>query len=235
MRRRTSTYRRRRTNLFRSRRNTTRRSTYKRRRGNVYRRRRPVGNSTVYRFARLFSLDLVGPPNNTTDVGGQISYALQQVPGYANFTDMFEEYKITKVKFTMRPRAGFNNTNSQDFGCFYIWNDYDDNTVPTAETQFLRKMDGKAINMSASNSPVHTWSCRPKYLKPIFIVPGSVASFGQSPASGGWISTRTPGLAHFGTKWYWTDQYYGGTTPAAADLPRMHVLVKVYMKFRRPY
>lgn len=209
----------------------TARRTFRRRGSRVRRtfRRRRIGNSTVYRFARHYYIQLTAPTNSGTSQYAALAFRLNSIPGISEYQALFEEYKITKINFKFMPRQGYQNQLGQDWGTFNIWNDYDDASTPT-DQEFYQKGDAKTINLSTFSRSSFNWSLRPKVLKPVYKTTGG--TFGTTSSKSGWISTNAPDVDHFGTKFLWNNLLY--PTATVTNPPRINILMKIYMKFRRP-
>lgn len=124
------------------------------------------------------------------------------------------------------PRQGFQYAANIDHGTFHIWNDYDDQNNPAA-TEWKEKQDVKHYNLSCNSKPRFTHVLLPKYLTPVY---RSGVTFGYSPQRGAWINTVNDDVQYLGTKYVWKDTSLVGATV----IPRIHVLMKIYAKFRRP-
>lgn len=190
----------------------------------TYRRKR-LSDSTVYRFSRTLEYNVDGPQNGGT-VAEVVGAKLSNVPGYTEFVNLFEEYKITKVKFTFMPRQGFQYAGNLDHGTFHIWNDYDDNVNPTND-EWKQKQDVKSYNLSCNSIPKFTHTLLPRYQVPVY---RTGVNFGYSSQKGKWINMVNDDVQYYGTKYVWTNTQLAGPT----IIPRLHVYMKIYMKFRRP-
>lgn len=210
------TYRRSKRRYFRKKRVVRRRNT---------RRFRKLSDSTVYRFCRNLSTNVVGPATTGT-VSTAFTLQLSQIPTRSDFTSLFEEYKITKIVLEFMPRQGFQYAGNVDHGIFHIWNDYDDST-PGDQDVYNQKQDVKHYNISCNSRSKFTHTLFPRVQTPVY---RTGVNFGYIPRKSPWINTENDDVTHYGVKWHWNNV----VKPSNDVIPVIHVIIKVYMKFRRP-
>lgn len=101
--------------------------------------------STVHRFKRSFYKEGALASDPTNDQFGGFVYSLQNLPSYTDFTTLFDQYRIDKIRVTFYPRQNVTNgtfpspTNDTVQSCqVFSVVDYDDGTAPTALDQLLQ-------------------------------------------------------------------------------------------------
>jgi len=162
------------------------------------------------RFKRFSAFNTINA-NNLSATNGATYYALDQVPGYAEFTALFDQYRITKVIHRFFPISkAFTQTNVASGGAinvpprFITAVDFDDST--TAAFNDLRQYS--TAEVVSCQTPVT------RVIKPCVstVVYESVGSSGYAPKSDVWISTNDPTVPHYGIKWS-----IGQNTASGAD------------------
>lgn len=173
--------------------------------------------TSLYRFTRYSDFGSVFI-NNINDTFGGLNFSLSDVPNSAEFTSLFDMYKINGVKITFIPQMTENISlgavnNAYASSRFFSAIDYNDATAPVTVDE-LRQYQ------SAKWTPIlkrHT-----RYIpKPKIIDSGG---FTLSP----WISTATPNANYFGIKYAIEAMASTGTTTMEYT-----VECKFYMSFRQ--
>jgi len=133
--------------------------------------------------------------------GGQFS--LNQVANYTEFTDMFQEYMLTRVVLHIFPTANVQSTTKnigvagglQTVPVVYVVFDPNDSSAP-ASLQEMRQMKG--LKVYYGYTP-HTYTFYPKAKVPILI--NTAPTFGYSTSkSRTWIDTANPDVSHYALK-----------------------------------
>jgi hypothetical protein len=147
------------------------------------------GNLKVRQLA--YSLQLV---QTNLDVLGATNFTLSQVANQANFTALFDQYKVDYLEFTFRPQANATTLVTTSLVPRFITAiDYDDSNTPSSLVALEEYM-------SAQTHMVDTFTrrFRPKILTMIWD--------GTNPAAGGstpapWIDCAQNLIPHYGIKY----------------------------------
>lgn len=153
--------------------------------------RRPPG---VYRFIRsqYYLGAVVG--STLTDTFGGIYFRLIDVPGSSEFTSLFDQYRIDKVRVRFMPRA-----NSAEVGTnqgmvkLFTAIDYDD-ISPAASIQDLLQYQNCRFQPTTRMS---SRTLKPKHAVEVY---QSAVSTGYGMRTG-WLDVANPSVQHYGIKW----------------------------------
>jgi len=154
--------------------------------------------------------------SSTAPSGGAFATALANVTGYGDLAAVFDQYRIMQLVFTFEvvgspaavQAAGAN---------FYTALDYDDQTAPTSQA-VLQQYD------TCMNVPVGTYFKRVFNPRIAYAAYGSGAFTSYANQKAGWIDVASPGVAHYGVK-YWINQ-------GSSSLVAYNVAVQVFLQFR---
>lgn len=157
-----------------------------------YKKKSPSG-STVYNFKRKVFLQdwaVVGATQTATAV----QFALSDLPGYTDFTSLYDMYRIDKVEFKLIPKytevglvgGSANNSNLQQIHSVI---DYDDAVAPTTISQLCQYQSHK---MTRGNR-VHKRTVVPK-------IQATVSSLSALPKAKQWIDCDQTSVYHRGIK-----------------------------------
>lgn len=169
------------------------RKVVRRRRVGAVRRRGMMGGRGVYRFKRtaFYSGYLSG--STIQDVSGALIGQLSQVPGNSEFISLYDQYKITGIKWKFMPRANSAEAGTNQ-GLIKLFTAIDRNDLnPPTITDILQY---SSMKMTPSNR-THS-----RYIKPTIVQFANQTALGSGYVStrGGWISTDNPTVAHYGLK-----------------------------------
>jgi len=174
------------------------------------------------------TLELSPVTVGSTDVTGALEFKLNQLPNYADFGTLFDEYMITGVKIIFQP--GFTSHAEYETatgGGTYI-------NMPTIMTA-IDYDDATAINkddlLSNESSIIHAPGQRvERFVK----VKCSTAYWSGATATGygsaqrQWLDTQgSPGVSHYGLK------YVVSPGNAVTSDMKIRAFVKFYLKFRK--
>lgn len=122
-----------------------RRAMVTRMRRGLGRSQRGYAQSTVHKFKRSFYKEGVFASDPGSDQFLGQTYSLNQLPSYTDFTALFDQYRVDKIRVTFYPRQNVTNgtfpspTNDTVQSCqVFSVIDYDDGTAPTALTDILQ-------------------------------------------------------------------------------------------------
>jgi hypothetical protein len=145
---------------------------------------------------------------------GAYTFTLAQLTNPAEFTGLFDSFKITGVKLMFMPRVSdaTGATGSQGFGTFIYAPDYDDGTAPTSSIELLERQSHR-IKQIGTTTPFK-----------IFLRPAAgttlVGGFGQTR---GWSDTANGGIVYYGLKFAWVNTVQSSI---------MDVYATFYLKFK---
>lgn len=161
------------------------------RRGSLRRNRKGVD---IHFFKRTFvaecSVTNAGWQNQTT-LGAYSALQLQNVPGYAEFTAMYDMYKICGIK----QKFVFNRTSTETSGSsempqLITVNDFNDSTALANEAEALEYASYKASRLDKPRS---------RYYRPSINITVPNGTSGMSSKSR-WLNTTEVDIDHFGLK-----------------------------------
>jgi len=162
----------------------------------IRRGRRPVrrARQLVHKFKRsvFYSGSFAG--STITDTFGGIRFRLVDVPGSAEFTSLFDQYKITGVKVSFLPRGNVGEVGTnQGIVKFFTAIDYDDITALTSINDLLQYENAKTTRSTQDHS---------RFLRPKVAALAYQSSVGNAymPRTG-WIDCNNTTVEHYGIKW----------------------------------
>lgn len=165
-------------------------------------------------------------PGNDTTPGGTYAWAfsLNEVPGYTEYTTLFDQYKINRIqyRFVLKRNPDFANVNKGFMTRIMTVIDHDDTTLPAsfAELQQYPKANEIWLN---DNRPVTRWrSLKPSTLN--YTYNGVVAN-AYTVKYNQWLDTGFTNTYHYGLKLAY-DQLYAGCS--------VFVECRYHMEFKDP-
>lgn len=151
------------------------------------------------------ALGTSSPAGVNVDSYSNFTFKLSDVPGYAEFVNMFDQFCITKVKMTFMPRFSGNPVTGSGIGVGYgtaalasIWTcvDYDGNS-PTSLSTFLERSDLEQHRHDKEFSM--TFQPRPN--NEIYRTSVTTA-YSVMPRGYNWIDTKDAVTPHYGIMYY---------------------------------
>jgi hypothetical protein len=185
---------------------------------------RPIpSRDRVYSFERTYS----AAPITSSNAGdtGSIQFTLDSLPGYTDFTALFDQYRIRHVRIQCSPLAApfGQSTTATSYPTVYTVIDYDDASVPTSVTQ-LQQFDTLMVTPNAQSLERHI-APRPA----LAAYSGSVfTAFASSPNTM-WIDSNNVTVPYYGFKWA-TD----GVTTVSGSYQLLSVNITVSLECRHP-
>lgn len=181
------------------RRNYRKRPTLRRRRR--YTRRRIMSRSLtkralkVHHFKRTFALNFISS-SSAGDVLGAYLFTFSQLPNYAEFTNLYDQYRINKivVKFIPTHNSSDVSVAAQSIPNFNTVLDFNDATPLTLQSQLFEYQNWRMTR----GTQVHTRVFRPSTLD---ATSTSGAITATNPTWRQWISTVNSDVPHFGLKY----------------------------------
>jgi hypothetical protein len=118
------------------------------------------------------------------------SFALDDLPNYTEFTNLFDQYRINKVVVKFVPSANVDAIGaSQIIPSLHTAIDNNDATAPTALSQLYEYQSYKRTR----GTQVHTRVWTPSALV-------EISTSASSPKWKQWIGTQFPSIEHYGLK-----------------------------------
>jgi len=194
------------------------------RRKRMMRRMRPsrslVSRQPIHNFKRTW-LDASTFYLGAAEMKGGYSFKLSDLPGYTEFTSLFDQYRIRKVKIVLVPNFGPNTVPS---GGAFLSNfsvntvlDYNDVTAPANLNELLEYQNMRRTKGTREHK---------RYFTPA--VAFSESTVGATTAIDSkfspWLSTSQAGTLHFGLK------YYAGAIGATTDTLRYQAYITYYIQ-----
>lgn len=193
------------------------------------RRRRPSPSNNIFRtkrsFFETFTVNYNGGTVNTFDA---FDFKLNTLPSYTEFTNLYDSYRITKIKMHWLPRMNifsfdaYTATSTESPQLLTVV-DTDDSTVPSSLDELLERETMRVHHFSKP----FTITFKPKF---------SLAAWGgtlfTSYAEGGanqWIDVLSPGVPYFGVK-VGTTTY---STNNSGENPVWDIITTYYLEFKK--
>jgi hypothetical protein len=127
-------------------------------------------------------------------------FRLDDLPNYTEFTSLFDQYRIAKVKLEFIPTFNCSNLYDMQNGNPLVPNiqsaiDYDD--ISLANEDAILQYQTRVLTRGEQ---IHTRTLKPK---PQIAAYNSALAFGYaSAATNPWIDTSSPDVPHYGLKVY---------------------------------
>lgn len=182
--------------------------------------RNPVG----HQFTRIaYSQNALqfnaGVPTNTF---GAVVFKLSDLPNYQEFTELYDLYKINKVKYTIIPKINSATLNgSVQMPIIHSVIDSNDNTAFTTLAQMMENEDVKTTRGVVPHSRYFTPKCQTKLYESLGT--DGYATMRRNP----FINTEDPSVPHYALKWAIENPISGGDAYWYAD-----IRIKFYLSFR---
>ena len=204
---------------------------------------RKMATITISRTSR--TLDFTGKAvtivtdNGGCQVTGSMIFTLDQLPNYAEFANLFDEYRIDKVKVIFVPNINV-NTRADTMG---DWDETQENRI--SQLGFCANYAGVAAPSSSEELPwlecegyeQHAWSkpisvtITPKVLNEVYNT-GAFSNYSAATKSQ-WIIMANTNAAHYGILWRVYDPYLNGLTQPSPN-PQGTMYVTYTVSFRGP-
>lgn len=201
---------------FRSKRRTRKRS---------YRRRRPTNRRTshrgrVYNFTRTYSEEhSIQSIGWQTFGAGSIQTYLTDLPNYAEFTDLFDSYRICAIQrkfiYNRNSAESISTANTAELPMLYTVFDYNEGNVLANEDEALQYSNLKISRLDRITK---------RYYKPAIKIENSMTVWKR------WLPTTNTAEQYFGMK-FAVDTIKTGTTETIGTLK---VFTKVYLQCKNP-
>jgi len=147
--------------------------------------------SQVFRCTRSRSTLNFFTSSITVPTYSSVAFSLSDLPGYAEFVGLFDEYRITKVEIWMIPRATESTTNV-GFGMVASCVDYQDNATVASYNELLEHEN--VVQSQGTQGIYHSWT--PNVA--VAAYSGAFTSYSSVPSA--WIDVNSPSVYHYGYK-----------------------------------
>ena len=169
------------------------------RRAVVGRGRIPGVKQPVQYFKRTDYLSGAITASSLADTFGTYVFSLAQIPDVSDFTNLYDQYQIKMVKWTIIPRGNSMDvqtglTTGQNMGVFSVL-DYDDNTTPTTLDELMQYQN---MRMTRSTQQ-HKRVLRPKLRNAVVGSAGVIANGNNTRHT--WIDCNNTTVPHYGIKY----------------------------------
>lgn len=155
-------------------------------------------SSNIYSFKRNVNLGAITTTGAATEFGS-FNFKLSDLPNYAEFSNLYDMYKLTFVKiyfvpFTMdNSSSGGAVTDSTQWQNLYSCIDNNSSVIPTSADQIRQYQTCKFTRMGK----IHKRIIYPKPATMIY--DGATTAYGLAKST--WMNTSYPTIPHYGLKW----------------------------------
>jgi len=120
------------------------------------------------------------------------NWQLSYLPGYTEFTALYDQYKIESISLRIIPTATTSTPNDPATGYVTLAVDYDDAVTPTSMTSLFEYGTCQVFQPTE----VIEMKLHPRIAKAAYS--GAFTSYASEPA--GWIDVGSPSVQHYGLK-----------------------------------
>lgn len=180
----------------------------------------------VYAFRRWANpniLSMTGADGTGATSGFTIRFQLSQIAANTEFTGLFDQYKITGVRYRFvlsRSPEWVTTVGNRGLYPFIIWaHDYDGGSGQTDVTALRQYANCKEWQMTENQPRTRWYFIKPSILNTVF--QGVTSAY--SPKWNEWIDVSYPDVQHFGIDGTYSNLYLGTTLAVEAIF---------YVKFR---
>lgn len=163
----------------------------------------PALNSLVTK--RFVFKTTVAGSDVSSSAGGSSQFVLSDVPGYTEFTNMFDQYKLTGVRYrwvNFRDPTSNYNTASALNGVFprVGWvHDYDESSTPGSFAQLQEYDTFREVYLRSDTNASRWFWIKPKFLRQLYQFVGT----GYEVAPEQWLSTNVSSTPFYGLKYFY--------------------------------
>jgi len=175
-----------------------------------------------YKIARTFNSGEL--PTLPSDQGYATVFLLSALPNFAEFTALFDQYRIEKVsmKFVLDIADGALNSTTK-YPRIAIAPDFNNQNAPSSEDILLQYPQCQIYQFSATNRELSV-DIKPMVAATVFRTGITSAYTMQTP---GWLDVATSDVPHYGLRYYISNH---NTT--AFGSTRIRTYLKYHMAFR---
>lgn len=152
----------------------------------------------VTAIKRSFQDGTISSNTSISRIGGSYAYALNQLPGYTDFTNLFDQYRILKIRVDFVPNLTGNTAPGQPtlYSIFHMATDPTDIGVPNNANDVLQYENRRTVQPYRPFSATFRPSPSAQYFN-------TLTTSGYGPRPGAWIDSSSPGVQHYGVKYVW--------------------------------
>jgi len=157
-----------------------------------------------------------------TNVSGNFTFALNNLDQVTSFTGLFDQYRIDAIRISIVPQnnaIGLVTNTTTTLPSLYCVLDYD-NATNLATAAAARQYDN-CIELAPAESLERTFQPR----LALAAYGGAFTSYGNLAPQ--WIDSASPGVIHFGVKYY-----VPAATAGQVLLPTWTTIIEYYVSFR---
>lgn len=183
--------------------------------------RRRLGFQRTYNYKRIAYSTSYVQGSSVAPTTGALVFFLNGVPNASEFTALYDQYKIKRVKVQFIPKnlpGELGSAIATSPQQFWTYPDFDDPTPPSVLSTVLQR---QAVVRTRSTSH-HTRVLKPRIAKPIY-QDGITNAYGPGTS---WIDCSNPAVPHYGLKYY-LDGAMNVSSITAYDLQ-----ITYYLSFR---
>lgn len=148
----------------------------------------------IHHFKRTITFDPI--ISQTTNSYGAYAFQFNQLPNFAEFTQLYDSYRINKIVIKYVPNINSANAGSTPMSQFHSVLDFNDATPLTSLSSAFEYQNWKMTR----GAKAHTRTYTPSILDAVGNSGGVTPSF-VKPAYKQWIATSSSDIPHFGLKW----------------------------------
>lgn len=172
--------------------------------------------------------------------GGNGKFCLSNLSDYADFTTLYDQYKILGVKLAWYAPANSQSFTTADGGwvadtkdasgllILHSYNDYDDGVSPTSLNQMVQSPYYKRSVLGAFK-PVKRY-CKPRSLQMLY---DSAVTTGYQLGKKAWVDVTYPDVPHYGIKWM-IEEPRSWTVGQDNAYMKLQLVVTYYIQFKDP-
>ena len=168
---------------------------------------------------RTYQATTVGTDTGTFKAIGAYDFKLSYLPAYTDFTNLFDQYRIVKVKIEFIPNLTGNGApgNPGLYSIFHMAVDHTDVGTPANTAEILQYDQHRTVQPFKPFSMTFKPAPSAQYFN-------TLTSSGYGPRAGAWIDGSSPAIAHYGLKYVWDCN--------SATATQMVPFVTVWAEFR---
>jgi hypothetical protein len=156
-----------------------------------------------------------------SDIGYGIDFKLSNVIGVADFTTLFDHYRIDKVEYNIEITTP--NLSGIPYPRVVFAADWNDSVAPLSESEVLEKRTARVFQFSPTDT-VATFTVVPRVADTLY---NTSLTSGYGLSAPHWVDTGYPAVPHFGMK-FWVADYNSVTS----TLPVLRAYSRFYLSMR---
>ena len=152
----------------------------------------------VTAIRRSYQATTITSNTSTNTQTGSIQTQLSSLPAYSDFTNLFDQYRILKVKIDFMPNLTGNTAGGLP-GLYNVFNmaiDHTDTTSPTQSSDILQYDEHRTLQPYKPFSITYKPAPAAAYFN-------TNVTTGYGPRAGAWIDGSSPAIVHYGLKYSW--------------------------------